>query len=165
MPRPAVVREVTVGRDLLHPQFLTIDGEPSCVLVDHPELAVLRAGDSGLAWEGDQRLAMYSWADWDNGPTAEPGRFALFRLELAGDYDLVRVLDAGWYPTRANVAQVVRWLVEHDHRRGYDPKAAVDLHNASVLAESERRHNDWLEGHVADRMAWALKRDGADKYV
>lgn len=53
---------------------------------------------------------------------------------------------------------LVRFIAEHDTRRGFDPVADVQAHNDAVDAAKLARDDDRNEA-AADKLAWALGRD------
>ena len=71
----------------------------------------LQNGDPTLGWEGDPRLALYF---------REDGRWEVSRYEN-GDYTTVCVSRPG---VTLDERLIMR-LIEHDHRRGFDPEEVV----------------------------------------
>ena len=149
------VREETWGtaRDAMspHPDFLAFgDGSPECVRVDHPDLRPIFFGLPTVGWEGDARMAVYSWP--------RMGRFILVRLEADGEYRKVRDLVTDKPLGPQAVGELCRWLVERDSRRGFDVQKYLADHNAAVDRERERAWDE-QRGAAVDKLAWALKRD------
>lgn len=123
--------------------------------VDGPVADPFRTGAPALGWEGDRRLQLY----WDGSAS----RYVLMRLERNGEYSAVTATKPHTILNDEKVNQVIKRLVETDVRRGFDIKQAVDSHNARVDAEAARARGDKFES-MADKLRWALKRDGADNY-
>lgn len=57
-----------------------------------------------------------------------------------------------------NGPSLVRFIAEHDTRRGYDPVADTIAHNDRIDAERAARHDERAE-QAADKLALALGRD------
>lgn len=110
-----------------------------------------RHGAPALGWEGDLRLQLY----WDGSES----RYVLMRLEHDGQYRAVTCTKPYTLVNSETINQVIARLVQHDTRRGFDVKAHVDRHNAAVEREHERVQGEKFE-NMADKLRWALKRDG-----
>ena len=134
--------------DVAHPDF--IQGrrvvQPGTNL--HELADRIKNGDPTCGWEGDPRLTLARYDDPVTGP-----QFELWRLEHDGQYRLVAKLAGHLDPSN-----ICRRLVEHDIRRGFDIKDAVDRHNAKVHAARMAPVQDRLSG-AADKLAWALRKD------
>jgi hypothetical protein len=118
---------------------------------DGPLVRSLRLGAPALGWEGDSRLQMY----WDGSEA----RYVLMRLEHDGQYRAVTATKPHTILNEEKVNQVIRRLVETDVRRGFDVKSSVDTHNARLDTSNARTQGDKFES-MADKLRWALKRDG-----
>lgn len=124
--------------------------------VDGPLGQPFRHGAPALGWEGDLRLQLY----WDGSEA----RYVLMRLEHDGQYRAVTATKQHTILNDEKVNQVIRRLVQTDTRRGFDVKATVDSHNAAIDREKARVEGDKHE-NMADKLRWALKRDGLHNYV
>lgn len=150
------VREETqwgVARDgsSPHPDFLAFgDGPPECVRVDHPDLRPIFFGLPTVGWQGDGRLAVYSFP--------RKRMFILVRLERDGEYRRVREMPTDRPLSPRAVGELCRWLVERDPKKGFDLVKYLDEHNAAVDREREREADEW-RADKADKLAWALKQD------
>lgn len=91
----------------------------------------LQNGDPTLGWEGDPRLALY-WR--------EDGRWEVSRYEN-GQYSTVCVSRPGV----ALDARLIMRLVEHDHRRGFDPLAILDEYRPGMSDGQESKLKESLE--------------------
>lgn len=136
-----------------HPTHLTISSPVGNVFLSHweqPALAKVVEGDSAKGWEGDPRLAWY----WDG----QEQRGVLVRREHDGEYRTV--LATAQYPIGYDemANRIVDKLIEQDVRRGYDPKKAVDAHNAKVDAEQNYRASQRNQ-QFAEKLAWGLRKD------
>lgn len=114
-----------------------------------------RFGAPALGWEGDLRLQLY----WDGSEA----RYVLMRLEHDGQYRAVTATLPHTILNEEKVNQVVARLVQTDTRRGFDVKAHVDSHNAAIDREKDRVQGEKFE-NMADKLRWALKRDGIHNY-
>lgn len=153
-----VILEPTLAR-VDHPETLrvdSIDGVTHLLRVDHPVVAPLQEGNPSIGWEGDPRLCMYL--------DGRANAWVLMRLEADFQYRVVTVspVDRPLNPEEIN--KLCLRLVMHDTRRGFNPKEAVDSHNATVDAEKQKVADERHE-QVADKLAWGLKKDGADNYL
>lgn len=141
------MRENTLGR-VAHPDTIRLpDGERH--LIEDPHADRLFKGDPVLGWEGDDRLALYV--------NYRAGRWELIRLEGDGNYRFV-VAVPGFVRGHEAIGWLIVWLVEHDVRRGFDPRAATDAVNdgiekAARKAETERNHE------FAERLEHGLLKD------
>jgi hypothetical protein len=111
-------------------------------------------------WPGDPRYALYAHPD---PPPA--GTWYLVRLE----YDRVYRTENRWPGTEFSsnfelLAAVIRWVQEHDTRRGYDPVAEIEAHEAALERERERVFSDFTQDFADHYLYHALKKDGADDY-
>lgn len=136
-----------------HPMFLVLGrGQPEMVRVDDPVVRPIFFGHPTTGWEGDHRLAVFSW----------PAKavFVLVRLCPDGEYRWIREVGIpdGRPLSPASINAVCRWLVATDARRGYNVADAVEAHNAAIDRENERREAEWSAAQ-ADKLAWAIKRD------
>jgi hypothetical protein len=133
---------------LWHPEH-----RPEGVLWTAPEVQEIvrriQHGYPELGWEGDPRLAVY----WNR----ETERWEIWRLCEDGEY---RMILRSAPRTRLD-ERVIHVLLQHDAWRGYDPKVAVDRHNARVDREKERIASERNED-LADKLAHALKKDGVE---
>lgn len=139
------MREQTYS-EVVHPDFI---GQ-SAVIVDPTAMNDLvdrlHNGDPALGWEGDNRLTLAF-----HKPTQQ---WELWRLEADNQYRLF----ARSKPGKPFPGDIIRELVAHDTRRGFDPKAYVDEHNAKIKLEQEKQQTE-RNLEFADRLAWAIKKD------
>lgn len=134
-----------------HPMFLAFgDGDPECVRVDHPDLKPIVFGLPTVGWQGDGRLAVYS--------VPRQNKFIVVRLERDGEYRRVRDMPTARPLSPQAVGELCRWLVERDPKRGFDVLAHIEANNARVDRENQQREDD-ERAQVADKLAWALKKD------
>lgn len=106
----------------------------------------LQNGDSTAGWEGDPRFAL-AWNRQDR-------RWELWRRENDEQYRLfARSKVDHPFPT-----DIIGEIVKHDIRRGFDPKAYVDAHNAAVDREADYQRSQ-RRGPSLEKLAWALKKD------
>lgn len=124
--------------------------------VDHPAAAVLTDGYSPAGWEGDVRLALYSDVRGD--------RWEVWRLDADRKYRIVCRSEVGARLSAQLMHRLVKHLVAHDGRRGFDALEAIDRHNAAHEARVERDHSDYVTGELADRLRHALIRDGVHRH-
>lgn len=145
MPRELTLRPA----EILHPQNL--DGRAIWLDPEVQDLVDrLHLGDPTIGWEGDPRLAIYRG----------PGRtWELWRLENDGEYRMVCKSRPG---LGLDNRLIVR-LVQHDARRGFDPKKAVDANNAKVDKERNSAIHD-KKLAAADKLRWALIKDVGHLY-
>lgn len=125
------VREITYNPgELVHPQV--VDGK---VLWTSPEVQEmvrkLHYGAPELGWEGDPRLALYH----------EQGGWVLERLEADGQYRTV----CRSKPGAPLDDRLIVGLIAHDHRRGFDPAAALEGARPDVSKEQEDAMREGLE--------------------
>lgn len=156
MGGPAAPREHALGR-VAHPEYLRLPGRPAAItLIDDPLIAPLHDGYGPLGWEGDPRLAVYV--------DGNARSWILVRLEADGQYRPVAEtgLGAAHVAPVDIVGQLIQFLVTHDSRRGYDPLADADRHNALLEAEQERQLSDRVVNDLAPRLRHALRKDGVD---
>lgn len=142
-------REVTLDA-CPHPRYLALGNKLAMVRVDDPVLRPIFFGAPDLGWEGDHRLAVYSYP--------RRSTFVLARLEHDDEYRVVKFIDSTKPFTPASVNQLCRFLVAHDVRRGFDPHAHVIGSQELAEAEWERKAAEW-EDDMAERLAWSYKRD------
>jgi hypothetical protein len=144
-------REASFDPGVPHPEFLELGGHLALVRVDHPVLRPVFHGAPDLGWEGDHRLAVYSW----------PARnsFVLVRLERDGEYSIVTAQQSVQMLSPGDVNRMIRWLVSHDATKGFDAAKAVLEADARAEAAAEQRVAEWAEEEMAPRLAWALQRD------
>lgn len=144
-------REASFDPGVPHPEFLELNGHPALVRVDHPVLRPVFHGAPDLGWEGDHRLAIYSWPAKNS--------FVLVRLERDGEYSIVTAQRSVQMLTPGDVNRMIRWLVSHDATKGFDAVKAVADAEAKANADAERHVAEWSENEVTPRLAWALQRD------
>lgn len=101
----------------------------------------LQNGDPTLGWEGDPRLALY---------VTEDGRWSVERYEADGEYRTVCVSRPGLHLDE----RLIKRLVKHDQRRGFDPVAAV---------QEYRPQDQWTERDDAMREGLEKVYHGAAK--
>lgn len=137
---------------VFHPDHLQ---RGALILVDHPVVRPLQDGD-GQGWEGDPRLAVYL--------RARQQRFEVWRLEDDGQYRRVCQAPPGRTLTPQAINRLIGRLVSIDTHRGFDPVAAVDHAETATDKARDAAMADRVRNDLADRLAHALKRDGADRY-
>ncbi len=108
----------------------------------------IKNGSPGEGWEGDARLTLAFFRD----PKGKGSRYELWRLEGDGEYRLVATLREGVDPRG-----IIRRLVEHDARRGFDVHEAVSRHNAKVDKENQRKSDERI-GESSERLAFSLMK-------
>ncbi len=108
----------------------------------------IKNGSPAHGWEGDNRLTLAFFRD----PKGRGSRYELWRLENDEEYRLVATLPEGRDPSG-----IIRLLVEHDARRGYDVHEAVSRHNAKVQKEQERKSDEKIGEH-SERLAFGLMK-------
>lgn len=106
----------------------------------------LQNGDSTRGWEGDPRFTL-AW----NRPER---RWELWRREVDEQYRLFARSKVD-YPFPVDV---IDEIVAHDVRRGFDPKAYVDAHNAALDAQNAYNRSQ-ARGPALEKLAWALRKD------
>lgn len=91
---------------IAHPQY--VDGNTLWIDPEVQEIITkLHYGDATLGWEGDPRLALYR---------GKQGQWFLYREEESGMYPVCQSRPGVHLDNR-----LIMRLVEHDHRRGFDP--------------------------------------------
>lgn len=148
----------TAGTRIAHPDHLVL-GRRRMTLVEGPGVDPIQKGHPALGWEGDERFALYvdrTSAEW-----------VLVRLEADGRYRVSATTDPVAHSISAIdvVGHLIRWLVEHDCARGYDPYADVVAHNDRREAELDAAFSDRIVNDLAPRLAHALRRDGVDGWA
>lgn len=137
------MRELTlVG--VAHPEFLE---EGQYLLVDHPITAPLTEGDPTLGWEGDSRLAIYLHLENKN--------FVLFRLEHDNEYRAVARLPEGRVLDQQQMNLLIKRLVEHDVRRGFDPYQEIVKTQEAIEKDLRRNQHD-QNIELGDKLHWAF---------
>lgn len=130
-------------------------------VTDHPDVKALYDGAPALGWEADPRLCLYK-------NDAERA-VMLVRFEHDGEYRMVgrhtlstdEVLFGG--PKDAlllgaeAVNHMIRGLIAHDHRRGFDPNIVI-ANTLAKHAENDRVFSEWIREDMAPRLADALMR-------
>lgn len=126
---------------------------------DHPGVDALYHGAPDLGWEGDERLCLYK--------NDEARAVCLVRLEADGEYRLVCRRDATsderlflgtdlLGPQAIN--QLIRHLIAHDSRRGFDAAAHVIDANDAKHAANDKALDEWIGEEIAPMLAFALQR-------
>lgn len=110
-------------------------------------------GAPDLGWAGDPKMAVYYW------PRLR--KYVLVRLCEDSDYRVILEFGNDHPLSPASVNRVVRRLVEHDARRGFDAHKAILDHNAKLDLQFEKRNEEWVNEEIAPRLAWAYGRDQA----
>lgn len=108
----------------------------------------IKNGDPLAGWEGDPRLTLAFYRD----PKGRGSCYELWRLEHDGEYRMVARLAGDLNPSG-----IIRKLVEHDARRGYDVHEAVSRHNAKIDREKTYQ-SDQVIGEHGERLAGELLR-------
>jgi hypothetical protein len=137
-------RELTLAT-VYHPEHIGNDWQR----VDHPVLDPLTHGAADLGWEGDDRLVVYLCK-----PTQQ---FVLWRLEANGEYGPCAALPPNGSLTPGNVNELIRRLVAHDTRRGYDAYQDVIDQQAMAARHAETDRLAHIE-QFADKLHFALAR-------
>lgn len=133
------VREITYAPgELIHPTVK--DGRNLWISPEVERLIhKLHYGDPTLGWEGDPRLALYRDGE----------SWVLERLEADGQYRVV----CRSRPGLSLDERLIQRLVEHDHRRGFDPSTLADNSGATSQEEYDRM------AEAMERVAWGIHRD------
>lgn len=141
-------REAGVGQ-LAHPDPMRVDGLNIDLIVD-PLTKPITNGDTLLGWEGDPRLALYFnpfYVRWE-----------LWRYEGDAVYRIVNSWNAAQVRAADLVPIVVKFLIDHDQRRGYN------VHE-DVMARYERMQREAAQvkaaelHEAAERVAFGLRKD------
>jgi hypothetical protein len=152
-------RELPLPAGFQHPEYLRLEspfGDATMVRVDHPVFDVLYHGDPTKGWEGDRRLCMYLDAAVD--------KWVLLRLEGDMTYRITCASPMGMLATPEAANRLVDYLVAYDQRRGWDPhEGMVARREAQEKAEAAAFH-DRVDNDLAPKLAFALRKDGADNY-
>lgn len=135
------MREETLARPL-HPQTLK-DG--SVVYMEAGIRDKLQHGDPALGWEGDARLEVYQGPD---------RRLYVWRLEADGEHRLV----CASRPDLPLDERLIRGLVRHDTRRGYDPAKSISAHNQRLEAERDAE-GDAALSEAKQKVYMSLRKD------
>lgn len=135
-----------------HPEHLRL-GPRALTLVDDHLTRPIQQGQATMGWEGDERLALYvdqRRAEW-----------VLVRLEAVGAYAVVAITDPAALELSPVdvVGQLIAHLVAHDVRRGFDPLADVEAHNAARDRALDADFADAIGNDVAPRLRHAFRRD------
>jgi hypothetical protein len=110
-------------------------------------LDMLRFGYAPLGWEGDPRLTLaYNRVE---------DRIELWREEDDGEFRIVTRSRPGMRTVDMNL---VKFLVDHDRQRGFDPQKAVDDHNEKILKHNYEKTQGAID-EAADRLHGALRKD------
>lgn len=112
-------------------------------------------------WPGDPRYAIYA-----HPKPAPKGSWWLVRLEHDGVYRSTRSWPGDRYTSNFDfLAEVIRWVREHDTRAGFDVAKSVADHEARLERERDRIFVDRTEDFADVELWGALKRDKADMYA
>jgi hypothetical protein len=151
LPSRAVILENDLGR-VAHPDHLRL-GRRALTLVDDHLTRPIQAGQPTMGWEGDHRLALYV--------DQRRGEWVLVRLEASGVYGVVATTDPAALALSPVdvVGQLIAHLVAHDVRRGFDPLAAVETHNAARERAADVAFEDQVANDVAPRLRHAFRKD------
>lgn len=135
------------------PDILKFGSRNTLYRIEDPLLDVLEKGDNILGWEGADNLCLYfspRERQWILMASTPLGPLALKRISP----DEIRTDNLPGF--------IVRWLVEHDTRRGYDVLQVVEDHNAKRDVENaEANHARWAE--TLPKVREAFKKIGNDK--
>lgn len=148
MSRIVLPREEAVA--VTHPEVLH-----GRIRVDHEIVTRLQCGYGD--WEGDARLALYC--------NQQKDRWELWRLEHDAQYRKCGESPRGQRLGEHLYHQIVAHLRGIDTRLGHEPVAALDAHEDALEREQDAELSDWAQNDFADRLAHALRKDGADKHV
>lgn len=118
--------------------------------MDSGLIDALHKGYPPLGWEGDpnlflawnrqtQRMELWRWND------VYQGKASLIMRSKPG----MRVADMN----------IIHFLVQHDTRRGYDPVADIQKHNAATRKAHLETQRDKM-GEAADRVLHGFLKDG-----
>lgn len=131
---------------IMQPHFQPDGG---MIEIDSELVDALQNGYSPLGWEGDPLLFL-AW-------NRQTQRMELWRHNLAGDGKAGLVMRG---PVGGKVADmnIIRFLVEHDTRRGYDPAAEIRAHNDKVIADAKSVERDKM-GEAAERLYHGFQKD------
>lgn len=139
------MRELTLApAQLVHPQEMpngAVTWSPGAGLDDLSDR--IRNGDPAQGWEGDVRLTLAFYL----------GRWELWRLERDNAYRLV----CQSRPGLDNPYGIIRFLVDHDQRRGFNLHETVMAHNRKVRDAADVP-SDKLQA-ATDKVAWAIRKD------
>lgn len=155
-----VVTRATLLREpddhVTFPEAISLAGAMAYLVDDtNPVLKPLWEGDPTLGWEGDRRLRVYI--------CPHRGTWELVRYERGSYIAVTRCAEGVGLSVPDLVGRWLIWLVNHDGRRGFDPVAAIDAHDAQREAAHEAELTDKLANDVEPRVAHALRRDGVDE--
>jgi hypothetical protein len=137
-----------LGRVIGPPEVLNAPDGPRH-LVEDPLIAPLTKGDPIFGWEGDERYALYTnnrahqWELWRH----EDDGVMRHNVSVPG---FVRGPDV--------VPWLIRWIVAHDTRRGFDPHLHVVEHNTRRAVERDKAESEFNQD-FADRFHHALLKD------
>lgn len=140
-------RENTLGK-VTHPDRLRVFGDV-LTLIEDPLADRIAKGDPTFGWEGDERYALYV------NPRAQ--RWELWRLEADNVYRR-SVVVPGFVKGVEAVAWVVRWIVDHDGRRGFSPAEFVIQENIRTQKARDAAMHARNE-EAADRLHHGLTKD------
>lgn len=117
------------------------------LMVDNDFYDRLHNGDASVGWTGDERLAVYH----------ENGRIEIWRHCEDGEPRLIVRSRPGMDRLDSGV---LRFLAEHDtqSRRAYDARADMDLVNAAIRKELDRKQAEQTE-EAHERLYHGLKKD------
>lgn len=138
-------RELTLRPSQIHhPQY--VDGNTLWVDPEVQEIITkLHYGDATLGWEGDPRLALYRTPDH---------RWILYREEDAYQQPVPVCMSR---PGVNLDNSLIRRLVEHDHRRGFDGTKLLMDHKGNPLNFTEEVSDNIREAH--EKLAVAAAKD------
>lgn len=139
-----MVRETTL-LTVHHPEFIGNEWQR----VDHPVVRPLTDGAPDLGWEGDDRLVVYLCK-----PTQQ---FVLWRLETDGEYRPCAALPTDAAMSPDNINRLIRRLVAHDTRRGFDAYATVMAAHAKMEHDAEQERRAAISD-FADKFHYGLSR-------
>lgn len=147
--RMAALPLENTSRGVTHPEVIRTPDGGVRHLIEDPMVDRITKGDPTFGWEGDDRYGLYV--------NQREGRFELWRLENDNVYRC-SLNCPGYVKGVEAVAWLVKWIVEHDSRRGHDPVLTVIEHNtridsAKAAASTERN------AEVADRLHFGLMKD------
>lgn len=131
---------------IMRPHFQPDGG---MIEIDSDLIDALHNGYSPLGWEGDPLLFL-AW-------NRQTQRMELWRHNLHRDGKAGLVMRG---PVGGRVADmnIIRFLVEHDTRRGYDPVADYKAHNAKREKDLMDTQRDKM-GEAAERLYYGFQKD------
>lgn len=117
------------------------------VEIDSGVVDALQNGYAPLGWEGNRNLFL-AW----NRLTQR------MELWLKGDNGMCHLIMQGPPGGRVVDMNIIKFLVEHDTRRGYDPYKEIAEHNHKVREKHLDEQRDKM-GEAAERLYYGFQKD------